>query len=90
MRVKVTRNYQVTIPAEIRSRLGIREGDYVEVTFDEKNGVIIIKPYRIKWTTFKLSRNITPEEVEELIREASNDAINRVIGDINNEEADSR
>ncbi|MFP3237069.1 MAG: AbrB/MazE/SpoVT family DNA-binding domain-containing protein, partial [Vulcanisaeta sp.] len=54
MRVKVTRNYQVTIPAEIRSRLGIREGDYVEVTFDEKNGVIIIKPYRIKWTTFKL------------------------------------
>jgi len=40
MRVKVTRNYQVTIPAEIRSRLGIREGDYVEVTFDEKNGVI--------------------------------------------------
>jgi len=90
MRVKVTRNYQVTIPAEIRSRLGIREGDYVEVTFDEKDGVIIIKPYRIKWTTFKLGRNITPEEVEELIREASNDAINRVIGDINNEEADSR
>jgi AbrB family looped-hinge helix DNA binding protein len=30
----------MTIPAEIRSRLGIREGDYVEVTFDEKNGVI--------------------------------------------------
>jgi len=30
----------MTIPAEIRSRLSIREGDYVEVTFDEKNGVI--------------------------------------------------
>jgi len=29
-RVKVTRNYQVTIPASIRNRLGIREGDILE------------------------------------------------------------
>jgi AbrB family looped-hinge helix DNA binding protein len=29
-RVKVTRNYQVTIPASIRNRLNIHEGDILE------------------------------------------------------------
>jgi len=27
--VKVTRNYQVTIPEDVRKKLGIEEGDYV-------------------------------------------------------------
>jgi len=30
-KVKVTRNYQVTIPESIRRELGIREGDYVSI-----------------------------------------------------------
>jgi len=30
-KVKVTRNYQVTIPEAVRKRLGIREGDYVSI-----------------------------------------------------------
>lgn len=30
-KVKVTRNYQVTIPEAIRKRLGIKEGDYVTI-----------------------------------------------------------
>ena len=29
--MKVTRNYQVTIPEAIRKRLGIKEGDYVTI-----------------------------------------------------------
>ncbi|MFP3301416.1 MAG: AbrB/MazE/SpoVT family DNA-binding domain-containing protein [Caldivirga sp.] len=87
MRVKVTRNFQITIPAEIRSKLDIREGDYVDITLNEKEGVIIIRPYRRRWTTLKLGRNLTPNEIEELIRETSNEVINEMIGDVNNEAA---
>ena len=72
MHVKVTSNFQITIPAEIRSKLGIREGDYVDITLNEKEGVIIIRPYRRRWTTLRLSRNLTPEEIKELIRETGN------------------
>uniref|UniRef100_A0A7J3X6E7 AbrB/MazE/SpoVT family DNA-binding domain-containing protein n=1 Tax=Thermofilum pendens TaxID=2269 RepID=A0A7J3X6E7_THEPE len=77
MRVKVTRNFQITIPAEVRSKLGIKEGDYVEVELDEREGVILVKPYRRKWTTLRLGRKLTPEEIEEVIREALNEAASR-------------
>jgi len=87
MRVKVTRNFQITIPAEIRSKLDIREGDYVDITLNEKEGVIIIRPYRRRWTTLKLGRNLTPDEIEELIRETGNEVINEIIDDVNNEAA---
>jgi AbrB family looped-hinge helix DNA binding protein len=87
MRVKVTRNFQITIPAEIRSKLDIREGDYVDITLNEKEGVIIIRPYRRRWTTLKLGKNLTPDEIEELIRETGNEVINEMIGDVNNEAA---
>ena len=29
--VKITRNYQVTIPKPIREKLGLKEGDRVEI-----------------------------------------------------------
>ena len=73
--VKVTRNYQVTIPVTVRSRAGIREGDLVKVWFDEKEGVIKISPVRRKRLTIRLGRRITVEEleegVEELLKEAT-------------------
>lgn len=31
VKVKVTRNYQVTIPEGVRKELGIKEGDYVSI-----------------------------------------------------------
>jgi antitoxin MazE len=43
--VKVTRNGQITIPAEVRRELGIEEGDYMEVTM--KDGVIVISPAQV-------------------------------------------
>ncbi len=67
MKVKVTRNFQVTIPAPIRAKLGIKEGDYVEVQLDEINGVIIIRPHKKRWSTVKLGKRITTEEIEEVI-----------------------
>ena len=68
VRVKVTRNYQVTIPAEIRLKIDLKEGDYLEVYLDEENRIIMtkVKPSRRK--TFKLGRKLTPEEIEELIK----------------------
>jgi len=41
---KLTSKGQITIPQEIRRRLGIRQGDQVSFEFEE-NGVVI-KPYR--------------------------------------------
>jgi len=40
-KVKVTRNYQVTIPREVRSKLKLREGEVVEVlALDEQRAVL--------------------------------------------------
>jgi len=60
--VKVTRNYQITIPALIRERVG----DYVEIYVDDK-GRIIVEKVRVMRRTLRLGRDLSPEEIEELI-----------------------
>ena len=40
-KMKVTRNYQVTIPQEVRKKLGIEEGDYVSIDTLSKTSAII-------------------------------------------------
>ncbi len=72
--VKVTRNYQVTIPAGVRERAGIREGDLVEVFYDEKEGVVKIAPVRRKRLTIRLGRSISVEEMERAVEEALDEA----------------
>ncbi len=72
--VKVTRNYQVTIPAGVRERAGIREGDLVEVSYDEKEGVVKIAPVRRKRLTIRLGRSISVEEMERAVEEALDEA----------------
>ncbi|MEM0373001.1 MAG: AbrB/MazE/SpoVT family DNA-binding domain-containing protein [Sulfolobaceae archaeon] len=47
--VKVSRNYQVTIPAKIRQKFQIREGDLVKVIFDENENVVKIQVLREPW-----------------------------------------
>lgn len=42
---KVTRNFQISIPKEIRVRLRIEEGDLIEVT--ERDGQILLTPKRL-------------------------------------------
>jgi len=76
MKVKVTRNFQVTIPAPIRAKLGIKEGDYVEVQLDEINSAIIIRPYRRRWTTIKLGKKINTEEIDEIIEKVNEEIAN--------------
>ena len=43
--VKITRNFQVSIPKEIRDRLGIEEGDLIEMI--EQDGRILMVPKRL-------------------------------------------
>ena len=72
--VKVTRNYQITIPASIRAKVGINEGDIVKVVYDEKEGVIKIIPLKRKRTTIKIGRKISVEEIEKTIEGILNEA----------------
>jgi len=69
MKLKVTRNYQVTIPADIRKKMGIKLGSIVEAIYDERNEEIIIKKIKEKRKTLKIGRKLTPEEIEFLIEE---------------------
>ncbi len=72
--MKVTRNYQVTIPAGVRERAGIREGDLVEISYDEREGVVKIAPVRRKRLTIRLGRGISVEEMERAVEEALDEA----------------
>ncbi|QIW23608.1 AbrB/MazE/SpoVT family DNA-binding domain-containing protein [Sulfolobus sp. S-194] len=73
MRVKVTRNFQITIPTEVREKLNIKEEEYVDVSIDEKEGIIIVRPYRKKWTTVTLGKRIGQEEIDKTIKEVVDD-----------------
>jgi len=73
--VKVTRNYQVTIPASVRKEAGIEEGDLVKVYYDKSEGVIKIYKYRRKRLTIKLGRPLTVEEMEKAVEEALDEAL---------------
>ncbi|USS40291.1 AbrB/MazE/SpoVT family DNA-binding domain-containing protein [Thermococcus aggregans] len=65
---KVTRNYQITIPAEIRKALGIKEGEYL--TVELRGEEIVIRRAKKSWKTFKLGRKLTAEELEKISEEA--------------------
>ena len=64
---KVTRNYQVTIPAEIRKALGIKEGELLEVKLEGDR--IVLQRLRKKRKTLKLGKSMSVEEIERSIRE---------------------
>ncbi len=62
---RVNRNYQVTIPKEVRTRAGIEKGDSVLVEYDEKDGMVVVRPpTKGRRTTWKLGAKITLEEIE--------------------------
>ena len=72
--VKVTRNYQVTIPASVRAKAGIKEGDFVEISYDEREGIIKISPLRRKRLTIRLGRSISVEEIEQAVEDMLDEA----------------
>jgi AbrB family looped-hinge helix DNA binding protein len=71
-RVKVTRNYQVTIPASIRNKLGIHEGDILEFYVEEDR--IVIKKVLTVRPRIKLGRKLTIEEIERDIERGLNES----------------
>ncbi|MEM0460373.1 MAG: AbrB/MazE/SpoVT family DNA-binding domain-containing protein [Thermofilaceae archaeon] len=64
--VKVTRSYQVTLPAEVRRELGIRVGDLLRVTVAE--GRIVIEKVEKDLPAFELERFVAEKDIEEAIR----------------------
>ncbi len=75
MKVKVTRNYQISIPAEIRRSANIKLGDILEVRYDEKRKEIIIRKVEDRRKTLKIGRKLTPEEIESLIESGMGDNV---------------
>jgi AbrB family looped-hinge helix DNA binding protein len=75
--VKVTRNYQITIPAAIRDKVRLRVGDTVKVIYDEREDVIKIIPVKRKRTTIRIGRSISVEEIEEAIEGMLDEALTR-------------
>ncbi|MEZ0318983.1 MAG: AbrB/MazE/SpoVT family DNA-binding domain-containing protein [Pyrobaculum sp.] len=65
--VKVTRNYQITIPAEVRRRLGIREGDFLVVEVEGDR--IVVKKAAAGLPRVRLGLNLTPELIDKIIEE---------------------
>ncbi len=64
-KVKVTRSYQVTIPAEVREELGIRVGDRLVVKVEE--GKIVLEKEKAVLPTFRVGRKVTLKDIEEAV-----------------------
>ena len=67
--VWVTRNHQITIPAEVRRRLGIKAGDRVVVEVEGDR--IVIKKASGDLPRIRLGRRLTPEEIDRLVEEGA-------------------
>ena len=65
---KVTRHGQVTLPASVRRKLGIEEGDIVEVVVDDDKAVLLPKKMVDKSQAYFWTK-----EWQEAEREASED-----------------
>ncbi|BDC17187.1 AbrB/MazE/SpoVT family DNA-binding domain-containing protein [Acidianus sp. HS-5] len=68
--VKVTRNYQITIPYNVRERLGIKVGDNLVVYLEGDKIIIQKKRGNIASLNLTLGKKITDEEINEAINEA--------------------
>ncbi|MBI5417024.1 AbrB/MazE/SpoVT family DNA-binding domain-containing protein [Candidatus Poribacteria bacterium] len=59
----IRRNFQVTIPAKFRQRLGLKEGDVIEAELE--NNEIILKPKEVVGKTRLYSRKEISDFIEE-------------------------
>ncbi|KUO87212.1 MAG: AbrB family transcriptional regulator [Thermoproteus sp. JCHS_4] len=65
--VRVTRNYRIAIPAEVRRRLGIEVGDRVLVEVEGDR--IVIRKAAGGLPRIRL--RLTPEEIDKLVEEGA-------------------
>ena len=79
--VKVIRHGQITLPADFREELDIKEGDYIEAEIEGK--AIVLRPkvlldredavkalHRIMSDVQSRTKDISPEEIEREVAEA--------------------
>ena len=64
-KVKVTRSYQVTIPVEVREKLGIEIGDELFVRVEEDR--IVMVKVKKELPAYKVGRRIGEQEIEEAL-----------------------
>jgi len=63
---KVNRNYQVTIPKEVRTKAGIERGDSVLVEYDDEGGLVMVRPpVKGKRKAWRFGARLTVEQIEE-------------------------
>jgi len=63
-KVKVTRNYQVTLPEEVRKRMAIEQGEYVEIVPVDRRRALLRKIIPVE----KLA-GTWDEEMDEIMEE---------------------
>lgn len=68
--VKVTRNYQVTIPASARKSLGVKVGDVLVADSQDNRIVFQKKSSDIAKLRIRLNKKIDWKNVEAIVREA--------------------
>lgn len=62
---KINRNYQLTIPKDVREKARIERGDKVHVEYDEDEGLVLVRPpLRGKRKTWRLGSRLTVAEIE--------------------------
>ncbi|MCD6373798.1 MAG: AbrB/MazE/SpoVT family DNA-binding domain-containing protein [Thermococcus sp.] len=64
---KVTRNYQITIPSDVRKKLGIKVGDILLVEVED--GKVVLKKSELELPLLPGGEGLTVEEIEETILE---------------------
>ncbi|MFZ8837339.1 MAG: AbrB/MazE/SpoVT family DNA-binding domain-containing protein [Pyrobaculum sp.] len=67
--VRVTRNHQITIPAEVRRKLRIKVGDWVMV--EVEGDKIVIRKVSGGLPRIRLGLRLTPEEIDRLVEEGT-------------------
>ncbi|MDQ3460511.1 MAG: AbrB/MazE/SpoVT family DNA-binding domain-containing protein [Deinococcota bacterium] len=72
-RATITSKGQITIPQEVRQRLGLKQGDQIE--FVTENGVTVMKPARREANPFEPYRGV-------LSHFESKDEVNAWLGDL--------
>ena len=78
----ITSKGQITIPIEIRRRLGLRSGDRLEFLFGS-DGEVIVRPKRVRLESlFGIlqepgQRALTVREMDEAVRKSAGKALKR-------------
>ena len=73
---KVTRNYQITIPSDIRKKVEVKAGDVLIIEYIEDDDSIRIRlPHKGPRTTMKLGHPLTPEDIESSIEKGMTECL---------------